>query len=261
VIRYAAHAQDRTGCPIKPLAVGSLRRDAVAMPPHTAYHGELGDHFARIAGTSPYNAYTDRPAMLALAGDVAGLKVLDVGCGAGHYAAELLARGAEVVGIDGSETVLRHARERLGDRAELLVHDAEKPLDFVGDASFDGVVCALMLHYIADRQGLLRELRRVLRPGGWLLVSTTHPTADWLNFGGSYYAEDWVDRPIGGRTWAIHYQRMSLETLVNELLAAGFVLERLVEPRPAPDLRELDEEAYDKLHEAPCFLAVRLLRP
>ncbi|MFE4537491.1 methyltransferase domain-containing protein [Streptomyces scopuliridis] len=44
---------------------------------------------------------------------------VEQGCGAGHYAAELLAGGAEVVGIDGSATLLSHARVRLGDRAEL----------------------------------------------------------------------------------------------------------------------------------------------
>jgi hypothetical protein len=59
-----------------PLAIGSGRRKAVTMPAETAYH-ELGDHFAKNADTSPYNAYTDRPAMLALAGDVAGLRILD----------------------------------------------------------------------------------------------------------------------------------------------------------------------------------------
>ncbi|WP_331746258.1 class I SAM-dependent methyltransferase (plasmid) [Streptomyces sp. NBC_00846] len=136
------------------------------MPAETAYHDEVGDYFAKNADTSPYNAYTDRPAMLSLAGAVGGLKILDVGCGAGHYAAELLAGGAEVVGIDGSATLLKHARERLGDRAALRMHDAEQPLDFIDDASFDGVVCALMLHHIADRPRLLGDLRRVLRPGG-----------------------------------------------------------------------------------------------
>ncbi|GGO76695.1 hypothetical protein GCM10012289_54630 [Nonomuraea cavernae] len=80
------------------------------MPPKTAYHDALGDYFAEHAGISPYNAYTDRPAMLELAGDVAGARILDVGCGAGHYATELLARGAEVVGVDGSATLLDHAR-------------------------------------------------------------------------------------------------------------------------------------------------------
>jgi SAM-dependent methyltransferase len=199
--------------------------------------------------------------MLALAGDVAGLRILDIGCGAGHYAAELLARGAEVVGIDGSASVLAHARERLGDRAQLHLHDAEEPLDFIDDASFDGSVCALMLHHVTNRARLLRELRRILRPGGWLLVSTSHPMADWRHFGGSYYADDWVDLQLAGSTFAIHYQRMPLETFLGELLAAGFVLEQLVEPRPESGLQEIDEPSYNKLHQAPCFLAVRLRRP
>jgi SAM-dependent methyltransferase len=119
----------------------------------------------------------------------------------------------------------------------------------------------LMLHHVANRAHLLGELRRVLRPGGWLLVSTTHPTADWRKFGGSYYADDWVDLPLAGDRLTIRYQRMPLETFLGDLLAAGFNLERLVEPRPAPGLREVDEMSYDKLHQAPRFLAVRLLRP
>ncbi|MCC5575358.1 methyltransferase domain-containing protein [Microtetraspora sp. AC03309] len=231
------------------------------MPPKTAYHDALGDYFAEHAGISPYNAYTDRPAMLELAGDVDGAKVLDVGCGAGHYAVELLARGAQVVGVDGSRTLLEHARARVGERAEFLLHDLEEPLNFAHDASFDGAVCALVFHHLTHRVQLLRELHRVLRPGGWLLVSTTHPAADWRHFGGSYYADDWVELPLRGSPFSIRFQRMPLEMFLGELLAAGFALERLVEPRPVPRLREVDEAAYTKLQQAPSFLAVRLVRP
>ncbi len=229
------------------------------MPARTAYDGALGDFFASNADTSPYNAHTDRPAMLDLAGPVDGSRILDAGCGAGHYAAELVARGADVVAVDGSETLLEHARRRLGGRAELHLQDLDEPLRFA-DASFDGVVCALVLHHVTDRPRLLAELRRVLRPGGWLLVSTTHPTADWHRFGGSYYAEDWVDMALADGRWEIRFQRMTLQTFLGELLAAGFVLEKLVEPRPAPDLRDRDATAYDRLQQAPCFLAVRVRR-
>ncbi|WP_283133121.1 class I SAM-dependent methyltransferase [Rhizohabitans arisaemae] len=230
------------------------------MPPETAYHDALGHHFARHADVSPYNAYTDRPAMLELAGEVSGLRILDVGCGAGHYAAELLTRGADVVAVDGSSTLLDHARTRVGEQATLLLHDLEKPLDFAADASFDGVVCALVLHHVTRRAQLLTELRRVLRPGGWLLMSTTHPAADWQHFGGSYFAEDWVDLSLGGGPHSIRFQRMPLETFLGEAMSAGFTLERLVEPRPVPALREIDEPAYDRLHQKPSFLTVRLRR-
>ncbi|MEU4679162.1 class I SAM-dependent methyltransferase [Micromonospora sp. NPDC023737] len=221
----------------------------------TGYHNELGEFFAQNANASPYNAYTDRPAMLALAGDVAGANILDIGCGAGHYAAELLARGARMIGIDASATLLRHAHSRAA-RAELRLHDLERPLDFAADASFDAVVCALVLHHVTNRRQMFAEMRRVLRPAGWLVISTTHPTADWRYFGGSYYDESWVDLPHG--PGSLHFQRMTLETFLGEFLDAGFILEKLVEPRPCVELREVNEAAHARLIERPSFLAARM---
>jgi 2-polyprenyl-3-methyl-5-hydroxy-6-metoxy-1,4-benzoquinol methylase len=229
------------------------------MPADTAYHATFGDFFAQNADVSPYNAYTDRPALLGLAGDVTGADILDVGCGAGHYAAELLARGARVTGIDGSATLLGHARDRVHGQATLRLHDLEQPLDFAADAAFDGIVCALVIHHITNRRRLLAEMRRMLRPGGWLVMSITHPTSDWRYFGGSYYDEAWVDFPFGPGT--MHFQRMTLETFLGELLDAGFMLEKLVEPRPDIELSTVDEAAYTRLHERPWLLAVRMRRP
>jgi SAM-dependent methyltransferase len=244
----------------------------------TAYHGSLGEAFAAHAETSSYNAYIDRPAMLALAGDVAGLRVLDVGCGAGHYAAALAERGAAVVGVDGSAELLEHARVRTGGTivgaepgsgavaslggtpVELRQHDLETPLDFAADASFDAAVCALVIHHVRNRDALLSEVFRVLRPGGAFLVSTTHPAADWKHFGGSYFAQEWVDLRLEGDL-SIHFQRNTVEGFVNELLAAGFLLETLREPRAVPELRETHPESYERLDQTPSLLAARLRRP
>ncbi|MER6951569.1 hypothetical protein ABT294_46895 [Nonomuraea sp. NPDC000554] len=52
-----------------------------------------------------------------------------------------------------------------------------------------------------------------------------------------------------------------METFLGELLAAGFVLERLIEPRPVAGLREVNEAAYNRLRRAPSFVAVKLARP
>ncbi|HET6856754.1 MAG TPA: class I SAM-dependent methyltransferase [Streptomyces sp.] len=258
----------------------------------TAYHGDMGEHFAAQATDSVYNAHTDRPAMLKLAGDVRGLRVLDLGCGAGHYAAELLKSGAgQVVGVEGSETLLRAARERLEgamgmrhgavdahyahggevdahhggadahhDGVVLHLHDLEEPLAFLDDESFDLVVMALVYHHVDARGQLLAEIRRVLRPGGVLLVSTTHPVGDWAYFGDSYFAEERVELPFG-EGFSISYWRMSLEKFLGELLGAGFVLEELAEPRATEDARSIDPRRYDKTHSRPTFLAVRLRRP
>lgn len=229
------------------------------MPAECAYHDDLGDFFARNADLSAYNAFTDRPAVLGLVGEVTGAEILDVGCGAGHYLAELLARGARVTGIDASATLLEHARGRVHDPSVLRLHDLEGPLDFAADNAFDGIVCALVIHHIVNRRQLLSEMRRVLRPDGWLVMSTTHPTADWRHFGGSYYDEPWVDTAFGAGS--IHFQRMTLETFLGELLEAGFILEALIEPRPGIELLAIDEVAYARLHERPCFVAVRMRRP
>jgi SAM-dependent methyltransferase len=240
----------------------------------TAYHGELGDVFAAHAETSNYNAYIDRPAMLALAGDVAGLRILDIGCGPGYYAAALSERGARVIGIEGSAELLEHARARTGgmivtgedgqvtEGVELRQHDLETPLGFAADASFDLAVCALVIHHIRDRAGLLVEIFRVLRPGGRLLISTTHPAADWDHFGDSYFSQEWVDLPVRGQSeLTIHFQRNTVEGFITELLAAGFVLEALVEPRAIPELQEVDPEAYARLTQYPSLLAAQLRRP
>ncbi|MEU8390866.1 class I SAM-dependent methyltransferase [Micromonospora sp. NPDC048843] len=160
-----------------------------------------------------------------------------------------------VTGIDASATVLRHAHSRAG-RAQFRLHDLERPLDFAADASFDGIVCALVIGHLTNRRQLLAEMRRVLRPAGWLVISTTHPTADWRHFGGSYYDDSWVDLPHG--PGALHFQRMTVETFLGELLDAGFLLEKLVEPRPRAELRTVDEAAYTRLTERPSFLAARL---
>jgi SAM-dependent methyltransferase len=246
----------------------------------TAYHGDLGEAFAAHAETSSYNAYIDRPAMLALAGDVAGLHVLDIGCGPGHYAAALAERGATVVGIDGSAELLEHARVRtggtivggasesvtsgaLGDHpVALRRHDLETPLGFATDAAFDLAVCALVIHHVHNRDALLSEVFRVLRPGGTFLVSTTHPATDWKHFGGSYFSQEWVDLRLQGEgDLSIHFQRNTVEGFVNDLLAAGFVLETLREPRAVPELRETYPESYERLNQTPSLLAARLRRP
>ena len=231
------------------------------MSSNLAYHGSDGDYFAEHADTGTWNPYVDRPAMLELIGDVSGQRILDAGCGAGHYAAALVERGASVLGIDGSTVLVTHAQARLGDRAEVIQHDLDTPLDLLADATFDGVVCALVLHHLRARPPFLRELFHVLRPGGWLALSTTHPTFDWRHFGDPYFSREWVELKMRDGKHSFRYQRMSLETILGELLSAGFVLERLVESRPDEALRARNQAAYDDLNRNPSLLALRLHRP
>src|SRR5215469_8357421 len=137
-------------------------------------YDSIAEAYAAENETNLANAYYDRPAMLALAGDVAGRRILDAGCGSGPLSAELRDRGAVVTGIDISAGMLELARRRLGDDVRLQQADLESPLPF-DDSSFDDVVSSLVLHYLEDWTAPLAEFRRVLTSGGRLIVSVNYP--------------------------------------------------------------------------------------
>jgi ubiquinone/menaquinone biosynthesis C-methylase UbiE len=100
----------------------------------------------------------------------AGERVLDVGCGEGRFASELARAGVRVVGADVAEEPLRRARERdPGLDLRLIEPDGPWPIE---DASFDAVWAGETIEHVADTAGWLSEVRRVLRPGGRLLLST-----------------------------------------------------------------------------------------
>lgn len=114
----------------------------MAAPDPTQYD-TFADEYEAHAAAAPWNALYDRPATLALLGDVAGRQVLDAACGPGLYLEELVARGAEAQGCDASVRMVDLARQRTGGTVELREHRLEEPFDWVDDASLDPILCAL----------------------------------------------------------------------------------------------------------------------
>jgi ubiquinone/menaquinone biosynthesis C-methylase UbiE len=102
----------------------------------------------------------------------AGDAVLDVGCGAGELTAALLHAGTEPIGVDVAREALRRARERVPG-ADLRLWAPGEPLP-LADASVDVVWAGEVVEHVADVAPWLSELRRVLRPGGTLLLTTPH---------------------------------------------------------------------------------------
>jgi len=98
------------------------------------------------------------------------LRVLDVGCGEGRLTAELAQVGYAVIGVDLAEEPLRRAREQHpGLDVRLVGEDGQWPL---ADASFDAVWAGETIEHVLDTSGWLSQVRRVLRSGGSLLLST-----------------------------------------------------------------------------------------
>jgi 2-polyprenyl-6-hydroxyphenyl methylase/3-demethylubiquinone-9 3-methyltransferase len=100
----------------------------------------------------------------------AGERVLDVGCAEGRFAAELVRAGADVVGVDVAEEPLRRVRVRYPE-LDLRLIDEEGQWG-LEDASFDAVWAGEVIEHVADTAAWLSQVRRVLRSGGRLLLST-----------------------------------------------------------------------------------------
>ncbi|MEV6977642.1 methyltransferase domain-containing protein [Kitasatospora sp. NPDC093806] len=203
------------------------------------------------------NAYHARPAMVALAGEVAGRRILDAGCGSGALAAALGERGAVVTGVDASAGMLALARRRLGVDVDLRVADLADPLPFE-DGAFDDVVASLVLHYLEDWGPTLAELRRVLRPGGRLIASVQHPFVDYAiqdprpdYFAITSYEDEWT---FEGKSYPVTFWRRPLHAMTDAFTAAGFRLAVISEPQPDPAAKELFPADFRALSTKMSFL-------
>lgn len=216
----------------------------------------FGEAYSNENETSLINAYYTRPAILDLAGEVTGRQILDAGCGSGPLFAQLRDRGATVTGFDFSTTMVKLARRRLGEDAALQVADISRPLPF-SDGAFDDVVAALVLHYLEDWTAPLAELRRVLKPGGRLIMAVNHPIIyKILHPEGRYFETvQWSDEyTFSGQKAVLTYWHRPLHAMTDAFTAAGFRTAVISEPYPAPGARERFPEEFGDRHAFLCFL-------
>jgi demethylmenaquinone methyltransferase/2-methoxy-6-polyprenyl-1,4-benzoquinol methylase len=131
----------------------------------------LPDHYDRVGAVMSFGQDPRwRRALVNAVAPERGMRILDVATGTGMVAFALAARGAEVVGLDQSEAMLGGARERLqgtpslAARLSFVLGEAEA-LPF-GDGEFDALSFTYLLRYVDDPAGTMRELARVVKPGG-----------------------------------------------------------------------------------------------
>jgi ubiquinone/menaquinone biosynthesis C-methylase UbiE len=249
-------------------------------------NAEAWTHLSRAG----YDVYRDRlntPAFLAMLPDVAGLGGLDVGCGEGHNTRLVTRRGAHMTGLDIAPTFLRRARE--AEEVEPLgieyVEGSALALPFSNE-SFDFVVAFMSLMDMPEIERVMREIRRVLVPGGFFQFSITHPFLDMPHHrnlrgpDGKTYAYEVGDyfQELRGKVeeWSFgaappevkapfpkfkvpRFTR-TLSSWLNSLLDVGFTIERLGEPCPSDETARAHPYVQDA-QVMPYFLHVRVRRP
>ncbi len=153
-------------------------------------------------------------------GAAPGEQVIDVGCGPGFFVAELLDQvGPEgrVVGVDASSAMLAVAAGRCAGQAGAGFVTADVRSLPVTAAAFDAALCVQVLEYVPDVAAVLAGMRRVLRPGGRLVVWDV----DWSTV--SWHSADPARMQRVLRTWDAHLAHPSLpRTLTRRLRSAGF---------------------------------------
>ena len=253
------------------------------------YWNESADSWTRLArrGYDIYRDHLNTPAFFAMLPDVNGLTAIDIGCGEGHNTRLLAKRGAVVTAVDISEVFLRYATEFEQHEPLGIDYQLASAVDLpFPDGSFDLATAFMSLMDVPETDRVLAEAYRVIKPGGFLQFSITHPCFDtphrrnlrdsnrktYAIEVGDYFRDrngeidEWLfkaapaEEKSGLRKFRIPRFTRTLSQWLNLIVDTGFSLEHVEEPRPSdetiatqPGLQDAQVVAY--------FLHMRVRKP
>lgn len=215
------------------------------------------------------NEALEQPALRSLLPPLQDASVLDIGCGFGDFCRFAQGSGASrVVGIDPSQRMLSTAK----NQAKQEHYETGSFENLCFDERFDLVVSSLSLHYVKELSQAFRNVAAILKkPNGLFIFSMEHPIATcglgrnggWVRDAQgrkvAWKVESYADEGVRESRWfvdgVIKYHR-TVATIVNELVNAGFSVDRMLEPYAIPEAEEGRPELLEE-RERPPFLLIR----
>jgi ubiquinone/menaquinone biosynthesis C-methylase UbiE len=231
----------------------------------------MAESWEKAMYTNVGHKYLEKPAMHGeLPNTLEGKTVLSIGVGGGDELKEILKRNpARVVAIDISKKLLSISS---GKHPSVEFKEMDMMKMDLPDAEFDFIYSSLTLHYANDWDALLREISRVLKPGGTLLFSTHNPSYwalkpktgnEYTNERGIALKEHTATLP--GDVEITFFNHPNKESIKEALKHAGFILESFFNPTVLDvEVSEEEKEKYQRLKETdpnnPRFLIVKAVK-
>ena len=208
------------------------------------------------------NDTLEYPVMVELVGDLAGRRILDLGCGDASWGREALAKGCRsYLGVEGSHNMVEAARKQLEGTSGEVAHARIEAWDYPREA-FDLVVSRLALHYLQDVEAIFARVRHSLVPAGRFVFSVEHPVITSCDRGWqsgqrqAWLVDDYFETGKRETAWlgghVVKYHR-TVEDYFGGLQRAGFVVESLRESRPERRWFQ-DEATFERRRRIPLFL-------
>jgi len=209
------------------------------------------------------NDVLEKPVFDDLAGDLAGLRILDLGCGSAGFGRDAYQRGCRsYLGIDGSENMIRLAEDVLSGTPGEVVRARIETWDYP-PRQFDLVVSRLAIHYLEDIETVFAQVFHSLVAGGRFVFSVEHPVITscdraWRSGGSRQYwiVDDYFETGPRTTSWmggtVIKYHR-TVEDYFGALVRAGFAVDAVRESRPQRALFA-DEATYERRKRIPLML-------
>ncbi len=209
-----------------------------------------------------HNSFIANPEIRNILSDVRGKRLLDIGCGFGDDLKYFDKCGAEVIGIELNEGLIKIAKQDPKLKNIEILQGSIYALDF--KESFDICLANLVLDQVKDIDKALAEVNKVLRKGGVFIFSVAHP----LNCATNNYSKqllDYFTKKKGffspkSMVCKIPYYFRNFNDYSEAILKSGFLIKRILEPKPLEESKTIFKEDYDKFSKLPDILIIELIK-